>query len=142
MLLIRRNHQTSFQDIEQNLECQFSNLANAKNDRQGNKKLVMEQKKKFRNDIKNIRNKISEYLDQLEKKLVDEIDFSSGLQATEIDKVIEEIEQKQQDVNNLKSDVINIKGKATDLQTFLGVQKIEDSVLKSEERIKAFIKSL
>lgn len=74
--------------------------------------------------------------------MVDEIDFSSGLQATEIDKVIEEIEQKQQDVNNLKSDVINIKGKATDLQTFLGVQKIEDSVLKSEERIKAFIKSL
>ena len=38
---------TSFQDIEQNLECQFSNLANAKNDRQSNKKLVMEQKKNF-----------------------------------------------------------------------------------------------
>ena len=133
---------TSFQDIEQNLECQLSNLANAKNDRQGNKKLVMEQKEKFRNDIKNIRNKISEYLDQLEKKLVDEIDFSSGLQVTEIDKVIEEIEQKHQDVNNIKSDVINIKGKATDLQTFLGIQKIEDSVLKSEECIKAFIKSL
>lgn len=131
----------SCEAIDKCLECQRGNLENAKKDRESNKKLVIEQKEKFRSDIQNVRGRIKDYLDQLENKIIEELDFSVEMQEKEIQKVIDEITSKQDEVEKLTAEKENLRENDFDLQTFLRMRKLRESVNQSEKCIQTLIDS-
>ncbi|CAC5406808.1 unnamed protein product [Mytilus coruscus] len=130
-----------FDAVEQNLNCQTRNLEMAKNDREGNKKLVIEQNEKFRKDIKTMREKVKEYLDQLEKKMFDELDYSTELQKNGISKVIEEINGKSRALEKLKDDMMIMKENKFDLKAFLAMRKLNKDATLLESDVQDFIHS-
>lgn len=80
---------------------------------------------KCRTEVQELRQTIEEHLKNIEKQILDKLSshFTDGLkQKTKLTKNLEEAETR---INNMVTDITNIRNHASERQTFLGLKEIE-----------------
>jgi histidyl-tRNA synthetase len=88
--------------------------------------------------ISDMRKLLSDHLDKIEKKTVEEMVSEEQNLQVELKKVLVVMETKRTDFDSIRQDVNNIKKYASDLQTFLRVNEMT-SVVDGEVNIRNII---
>ena len=127
-----------FNEIEQLINKMTETVGKIRQNRQTNSNAVREQKIIVENGIREVRTQINNNLDKLQEDMMKEL--------TELEKHIAEVtrdlmvslDEKQKELTEYQTNIVNIKKYASDLQTYLTVKQIE----KEEETHDTCLQSM
>ncbi|CAC5413867.1 unnamed protein product [Mytilus coruscus] len=91
---------------------------------------LLENKTESLNEIRNLRASINKHLDEVEKKIIDDLSFEFNRIKLKSDHLTSEIEDKKKVIHNLQNDLSKMAMYATDLQMYVGMQYLEKSASK------------
>ena len=114
--------------IERDLKDIDGAFKKIKSDITNNISDIDKQKRKYLSDISDMCKSLNDHLDTIEKQTVEEmVSVEQNLQV-KLKKVLDAMEAKRIDFDNIRQDVNKIKKYGSDLQTFIGVNKITSVV--------------
>ena len=90
-------------------------------------------------DISHMRKSLNDHLDQIEKQTVEEMVSAEKKLQVELKKVLVSMETKRTDFEYVRQDVNKVKKYASDLQTFIGVNKMTSVVDEEVKKQKGAI---
>ena len=119
---------TAIVHIERDLENIDAAFEKMKLDITNNITEIDQQKRKFLSDISNMRKSFNDHLDKIEKQTVEEmVSLEKNLQV-QLKNVLVSMEAKRTDFDHIRQHVNKVKTYASDLQTFIGVNKMTSVV--------------
>ena len=83
-------------------------------------------------EIKQTRLAINGYLDKLEKEFLTKLQEASDSAKGQIMELVATLAEKEKEILEYQDNLQHIKSHATDLETFLGLKKIEAEITKNE----------
>ena len=128
---------TLIDDIEQSLRNIKYNIDIVIKNREQNLSEIRQQRQIFHDQVKQMRVKIHSHLDTLEQNILKELDDAEDKIKSKIDNLLKQLSEQSKTVDGIQRDITAIKEYASDLQTFLGSQTIEEEVKKEEKYIMA-----
>jgi hypothetical protein len=130
---------TAIMHIERDLKYIDAAFEKMKSDITNNISDIDKQKRKFLSDISDMRKSLSDHLDKIEKQTVEEmLSVEQNLQV-ELKNVLVAMETKRIDFEYIRQDVDKVKKYASDLQTFIGVNKMTSFVNGEAKKQKGAI---
>ena len=114
--------------IERDLKYIDAAFEKMKSDITNNISDIDQQKRKCLSDISDMRKSLNDHLDQIEKQTVEEMVSAEKKLQVELKKVLASMETKRTDFEYIRQDVNKVKKYASDLQTFIGVNKMTSVV--------------
>ena len=90
-------------------------------------------------EIKQTRLVINGYLDKLEKELLTKLQEASDSAKGKIIELVATLAEKEKEILECQDNLQNIKSHATDLETFVGLKKIEAEITKNELFVQSLI---
>ncbi|XP_063431733.1 uncharacterized protein LOC134714423 [Mytilus trossulus] len=117
-------------DIQQNLEMFLQN-------RRSNLSNLKDQHESCRKNVKEIRLKINQHLDKLEKTVIDEIDTSYTKQKSQVELIVHDLSERETKMNTIQNHIEKIKDHAFEIQTFLNIQTFQKDVKEQENQLIA-----
>jgi hypothetical protein len=127
---------TELDNLEQTLQDVGSNLEIVIADRQKNLVELKKQKNNISRNVKEKREEIINFLDKLERKMLDNISAIESKTRQQIEKLIKELSVKQQEVKTLKKDIELTKKYASSVQIFMGIRQLQEPVSSLEKYIQ------
>ncbi|XP_071123645.1 uncharacterized protein [Mytilus edulis] len=124
-------------EIEQTLAEVTENIKKIMKDRQNNLKTLSETQKKIENEIQETRTAINNHIDKIQADIINELYASEDKESKNIRKLLNSLEEKQQEVAILQKNIADIKQHASDLQTFLSLKRIEKEIAGKDEYIRS-----
>ncbi|CAG2253552.1 unnamed protein product [Mytilus edulis] len=120
-------------DIEEALAEVAENMQNIRQHQQDTLSTLKEKRKEIESEIKMIRIKINNHLDNLQE------DFMKQLYAVEDKENSKyyQLEREEKEVEECQRNIINIKQHATDLQMFLSMKQIEEEVSSKDKFLRS-----
>jgi hypothetical protein len=119
---------TAIVHIERDLEDIDAAFEKMKSDITNNITEIDQQKRKFLSDISNMRKSFNDHLDKIEKQTVEEmVSVEKNLQV-QLKNVLVSMEAKRTDFDHIRQHVNKVKKYASDLQIFIGVNKMTSVV--------------
>lgn len=123
--------------LEQNVKVIQQNLEIFLQNRRTNLLNIKDQHESCRQNVKEIRIKINQHLDKLEKTVNDEIDTAYTNQKFEVDQIIDDLSQRESKMNTIQNHIEKIKDHASEIQTFLSIQTFQKEAKEQENQIIA-----
>ena len=127
---------TALDNLEQTLQDVGSNLEIVIADRQKNLVELKKQKNNISRIVKEKREEIMNFLDKLERKMLDKISVIESETRQQIEKLIEELSAKQLEVKTLRKDIELTKKYASSVQIFMGTRQLQEPVSSLEKCIQ------
>lgn len=129
-----QNAKTSvvFTEISSSLQEMKENLNLILEDRQKNIFSISASKKKIETEISAIRQQLNHHLDEIQHLFIDELNKAVQNSTKKIQSFIVSLKENQRVIDEFIQDVETIKTHATDMQTFLGIKKLEAKLKKTE----------
>jgi hypothetical protein len=127
---------TALDNLEQTLQDVGSHLEIVIADRQKNLVELKKQKNNISRIVKEKREEIMNFLDKLERKMLDKISVIENKTRQQIEKLIEELSAKQQAVKTLIKDIELTKKYASSVQIFMGTRQLQEPVSSLEKYIQ------
>ena len=124
---------TAIVHIERDLKYIDAAFEKMKSDITYNISDIDQQKRKCLSDISNMRKSLNDHLDKIEKQTVEEMVSAEKKLQVELKKVLVAMETKRTDFEYIRQDVNKVKKYGSDLQTFIGVNKMTSVV---DEKVK------
>jgi hypothetical protein len=127
---------TAIVHIERDLKYIDAAFEKMKSDITNNISDIDQPKRKFLSDISDMRKSLNDHLDQIEKQTVDEMVTAEKKLQVQLKKVLVAMETKRTDFEYIRQDVNKVKKYGSDLQTFIGVNKmtsVEDGKAKKQK---------
>jgi DNA-binding beta-propeller fold protein YncE len=106
-----------------------------------NSSSVKEQKRIIENEIQELRTKINTHLDKLQENLMTELDESEKQVTDETRELLVSLDEKQKELTEYQTNIVNMKKYASDLQTFIAVKQIEKEVETQDTCLQSLINS-
>ncbi|CAC5413851.1 unnamed protein product [Mytilus coruscus] len=122
---------TKVSNLEKELNILLENFETVAKYLNSRIKTLQENKTESLNEIRNLRASINKHLDEIEKKIVDDISVEFNKIKIKYDEFNIEIENKKEVIQNLQNDLSKITLQATDLQMYVGLPYLEKTT--SEE---------
>ena len=119
---------TAIVHIERDLEDIDAAFEKMKSDITNNITEIDQQKRKFLSDISNMRKSFNDHLDKIEKQTVEEMVSVEQKLQVQLKNVLVSMEAKRTDFDHIRQHVNKVKKYASDLQTFIGVNKMTSVV--------------
>ena len=119
---------TMFTDIEYLIKEIIEIIGKIRQNRETNSSGVKEQKRIIENEIHELRTEINNHLDKLEENLMTELDEAEKQVTDETRELLVSLDEKQKELTEYQTNMVNIKRYASDLQTFIAVKQIEKDV--------------
>jgi hypothetical protein len=119
---------TAIVHIERDLKYIDAVFEKMKSDITNNISDIDQPKRKFLSDISDMRKSLNDHLDQIEKQTVDEMVSAEKKLQVQLKKVLVAMETKRTDFEYIRQDVNKVKKYGSDLQTFIGVNKMTSVV--------------
>ncbi|CAG2185984.1 unnamed protein product [Mytilus edulis] len=135
-------HSTALADLEDTLSRSLLNIQHIITDRAETLKNMDCQKQTIKATIIDTRARIKKKIDDLEQKLLLELDTKWRNCNSEATKRLNRLKKSERDLNCLKEQTSQLKSLASDIQVFLGTRQINEAVSKEVETAKNEIKSL
>ncbi|CAG2238328.1 unnamed protein product [Mytilus edulis] len=133
---------TALADLEDTLTIALQNLQQLINDRASALENLDGQNQTIKNAVNDTRAKIMKKLDDLEEKLLFELETQHGKCKSELSKLLNRLKNSERNLNSLKEQTSQLKSFASDIQLFLGTRQINKTVFKEVKSVKAGIKSV
>ena len=106
-----------------------------------NSSSVKEQKRIIENEIQELRTKINTHLDRLHENMMTELDEAEKHVTDETREILVSLDQKQKELTEYQTNIVNMKKYASDLQTFIAVKQLEKEVETQDTYIQSLINS-
>jgi hypothetical protein len=102
---------------------------------------VKDQKQLIENEIQELRTKINTHLDKLQENLMKELTEADKHVTEETRELLVSLDEKQRELTEHQTSIVNIKKYASDLQTLLAMKQIEKDVETKDMGLQALLKS-
>jgi hypothetical protein len=136
---IIKNVKTSsmFNEIEHLIKEMIENIGIIRKNRGTNSSDVKDQKRIIENEIHVLRTKINNHLDRLQEHLMKKLTEAETHVTEETCELLVSLDEKQKELIEYQTNIVNIKKYASDLQTYLAVKQIEKDVETQDKRINS-----
>ena len=140
---IIKNVKTSpmFIETEHLIKKMIAFISKMRQNREINANSVKDQKRIIENDIQELRTKINNHLDKLQENLLKELTEAEKQVNTETRELLISLDEKQKELTEYHTDIVNIKRYASELQTFLAVKQIEKDVETQDKCLQLLVNS-
>ena len=128
----------SIEDIERTIETVLENIEKIKLDREENSSKLLLQKHAIEKELHNIRKKMNERLDHIEKEITGQLNENYRRYKYEMDHLVKDLDHRKQGVQSLHNSLMKAKNKETDVEAFLEEKKIEKKVHHEEKYVTSF----
>ncbi|XP_071160953.1 E3 ubiquitin-protein ligase TRIM45-like [Mytilus edulis] len=135
-------HSTALADLENTLTRTIQNLQHIISDRESALDNFETQKQTIKNTITDTRAIILKKIDDLEQKLLHELDTIHDNCKSETNTLLNQSKNAKRDFNCLREQTSQLKSFASKIQLFLGTRQINEAVFKKVESVKEGIKSV
>jgi hypothetical protein len=138
-----KNVKTSdiFNEIEQLISEMTETISNIRQNRETNSGAVREHKIIVGNEIRELRTKINNHLDKLQENMMKELTEAQKQITNETQELLVSLDEKQNELTEYQTNVVNIRKYASDLQTYLAVKQIEKEVATHDTCLQSLVKS-
>jgi DNA-binding beta-propeller fold protein YncE len=130
-----------FYEIEQSIDELIETIGKIRQNRETNASTVKEQKILIENEIRELRTKIEKHLDKLQESLMKELTETEKGITVETLKLLVALDEKQKELTEHQTNIVNIKMYASDLQAYLAVKQIDKDVETQDTCIQSIINS-
>ena len=127
-----------FNAIDQLINEMIETIGKIRQNKEDNSNTVREQKIIIENDIREVRTSINNPLDKLQEDLMKELTEEENLKTEETRELMASLDKTQQELTEYQTNMVSINKYASDLQTYIAVEKIEKGV----ETHDTFLQSL
>ena len=117
-----------FNEIEQLISEMTETIGKLRQNREINSSAVIEQKIIIENEIREVRTKINNHLDKLQEDLLNVLTEAEIKITEETRELLVSLDEKQKELAEYQTNIIDIKRYASDLQTYLAVKQIGKDV--------------
>ena len=117
-----------FKETEELIGEMMENILKIRQNRENNSGTVTEQKRIIENEIRELRGKINNHLDKLQGDLMNKLTEAVTIVTRQTSELMVSLDEKQKELNEYKTNMVNIKQYASDLQTFLALKQIGSDV--------------
>ena len=132
---------TMFKDIEHLIKEMIENISKIRQNRETNSSSVKEQKRIIENEIQELRTKINTHLDKLQEDLMKKLTEAEKQVTDETRELLVSLDEKQKELTEYQTNVVNIRKYASDLQTFLALKQIEKDVETQDTCLHSLVNS-
>jgi DNA primase catalytic subunit len=130
-----------FIEIEQIIDEMIENIQKIRQNRENNSVTVTERKVIIENEIQELRGKINNHLDKLQQDLLNELTEAVTIVTSHKSELMVSLDEKQKELNEYKTNMVNIKQYASDLQTFLALKQLGSDVEAQDTCVHALVNS-
>ena len=130
-----------FNETEHLIKEMIENIGKIRQNRETNSSAVKEQKRIIENEIQELRAKINHHLDRLQENLKTELDAAEIQVTDETRELLVSLDEKQKELTEYQTNIVNIKMYASDLQTLIAVKQIEKDVETHDTCLQALVNS-
>ena len=130
-----------FNEIEQLINEMTGMIGKIRQNRETNSSVVREQKIIVENEILDMRTKINNHLDKLQEDLMKELTETEKQITDETRCLLVSLDEKQKELAEYQTDLVNIKTIASDLQTFVSVKQIEKDIETHDTYLQSVVNS-
>ena len=140
---IVKNVKTSdkFNETEQLIDEMMENIHKYRQNIENNSITITEQKRIIENEIRGLRGKINNHLDKLQDDLLNELTDAEAIVTRQTSEFMVSLDEKQKELSEYKTNMVNIKQYASDLQTFLALKQIGSDVEAQDTCLHALVNS-
>jgi len=131
-----------FNEIEQLINEMIEIIGKIRQNRETNSSAVREQKIIVENEIREVRTKINNRLDNLQEDLMKELTEAEKQIAEETRDLMVSLDEKQKELTEYQTNIVNIKKYASNLQTYLVVKQIEKDIETQDTCLQSNVNSL
>jgi hypothetical protein len=131
----------TFNETEQIIDEMMENIHNIRQNRENNSVTVTEQKRTIEQEIRELREKMNNHLDKLQEDLLNELTEAVSIVTRQTSELMVSLDEKQKELNEYKTSMVNIKQYASDLQTFLALRQIGRDTEAQTECLHALVNS-
>jgi DNA-binding beta-propeller fold protein YncE len=128
-------------ETEHLIKEMIENIGIIRRNREANSSAVKYQKRIIENEKQELRTKINNHLDKLQENLMKKLTEAETHVTEETGELLVSLDEKQKELIEYQTNIVNIKKYASDLQTCLAVKQIEKDVETQEKRMQAIINS-
>ena len=128
-------------ETEHLIKEMIENIGIIRKNRGTNSSAVKDQKRIIENEIQELRTKINNHLDKLQENLIKKLTEEETHVTEEACELLVSLDEKQKELIEYQTNIVNIKRYASDLQTCLAVKQIEKDVETQDKRMQAIINS-
>ena len=136
---VKKSHY--FKETEQLIGEMLENIHKILQNRENNSGTVTEQKRIIENEIRELRGKINNHLDKLQADLLNELTEAVTIVTRQTSELMVSLDEKQKELNEYKTNMVNLKQYASDLQTFLALKQIGSDVEAQDTCLHALVNS-
>lgn len=126
-------------DLEDSLADLLENFQKIRKDRQFNITRIKDQKETITEELRLLKSQVVQYFEELEKEFIQELEKNTRNCCESISSVISLLNDKEQEIHQMISDIQNIKKYASDLQTFLCMKDIQTKTSENEASLRTLI---
>jgi uncharacterized protein YlbG (UPF0298 family) len=130
-----------FNEIAQLINEMNGMIAKVRQNRETNSSVVRKQKIIVENEILDMRTQINNHLDKLQEDLMKELTETEKQITDETRCLLVSLDEKQKELVEYQTDLVNIKTIASDLQTFVAVKQIEKDIETHDTYLKSLVNS-
>ena len=132
---------TMLTEIEHLIKEMIETIGIIRQNRETNSSAVKEQKRIIEIEIQELRIKINTHLDRLQEDLMKELDEAETHVTDKTHELLVSLDEKQKELTEYQTNIVNIEKYASDLQTFLAVKQIEKDVETHDMGLQALVNS-
>jgi hypothetical protein len=130
-----------FNEIEELIKEMTEAIGKIRQNRETNSSAVREQKIIAENEIQDVRTKINNHLDKLQEDLMKELTGVEKQNTDDTRDLIVSLDEKQKELAEYQTNIVNIKKYASDLQTYIAVKQLEQDVETQDTCLQAIVNS-
>ena len=130
-----------FNEVEQLIDDLMKTVDKIRQNREKNLVDVSEQKRIAESEIRELRTKINNHLDKLQEDLMKKLTEAEANITGKTCELLSSIDEKEKELIEYQTNVVNIKQYASDLQTFLAMKQIENGIDSHDTSVHALVNS-
>jgi hypothetical protein len=130
-----------FIETEQIIDEMIENIHKIRQNRENNSVTVTERKIIIENEIQELRGKINNHLDKLQEDLLNELTEAVSIVTSHTSELMVSLDESQKELSEYKTNMVNLKQYASDLQTFLALKQIGTDVEAQDTCLHALVNS-
>ena len=130
-----------FNEIDELITEMTETIAKIKQNRETNSSGIKEQRIIVENEIRELRTKINNHLDKLQEDLMKEFTEAEIKNTEKTQELLLSLSVKQEELSDHKTNIVNIKKHASDLQTLLAIKHIQNDVETHNTSLQSIVNS-
>ena len=130
-----------FKEIESLIDEMIGNVGKIRKNRESNSAAVTEQKQMIESEIRELRTKVNNHLDKLQEDLMKELTEAETTITEKTCELMASLDEREKELTEYQTNVVNIKRYASDLQTFLAMKQIDNDVETLDTSLHALVNS-